>query len=511
MRAYVVAFSIAAMLCAILTPFVRRFALRIGAVSIPGGRNIHARRVPRLGGVAIFIAFCAPLFGLIFVESSVASTFRENSLRAVGLIGGGFIMCAVGFVDDTRRMRALYKLYAQIGAAILAFACGFQIQAVKLPLFGDLSMGVFALPITVLWVVGIVNAINLVDGLDGLAAGIVFFAGLTNFVVACLTDAVFPALVMAATLGAVLGFLFYNFNPARIFMGDSGSYFLGYVLATAGLVGSVQKTSTAVSLLVPIVAMGIPIFDTLFSMVRRLLERRPIFAADRGHLHHRLLDMGITHRRAVLILYGVCVAFTIAAVGVSLGRVWQAGIALLAASAVMIGLVRFVGYFEYLNQLTRQKARFRSRHAELLRRVIPKVPALFANACDEDTIWQALRGIQKEAKLTCVELVRDSGKYEEMLLVYVDPTVSDPKALDLVSARFPLGRDGAATCALRFRWESDQGDVSPHCEVLLQVLVDVVTTNLARVGSPHVPPIVEAEPNDEVVASVPSAIELGAS
>src|SRR5262249_52489320 len=159
-----------------------------------------------------------------------------------------------------------------------------------------------SLPITVLWITGIVNAINLIDGLDGLAAGIVFFAGLTNFVVAYMHGALMVALFMSAMLGATAGFLFHNFNPARIFMGDSGSYFLGYVIATSSLLGSMQPTSTTVALLVPMLALGVPIFDTLFAIVRRFLERRPLFSPDRGHIHHRLVDMGITHRRAVLIL-----------------------------------------------------------------------------------------------------------------------------------------------------------------------------------------------------------------
>ena len=160
-------------------------------------------------------------------------------------------------------------------------------------------MGVFALPVTVLWIVGVTNAVNLIDGLDGLAAGVTFFAAFTSFVIASISGSVFVALTMAALMGALVGFLFFNFNPARIFMGDSGSYFLGFVLATTALAGGglQQKASTAVSLLVPVLALGVPIFDTLFSMFRRVLERRPIFSADRGHVHHRLLDIGLTHRR----------------------------------------------------------------------------------------------------------------------------------------------------------------------------------------------------------------------
>ncbi len=170
-------------------------------------------------------------------------------------------------------LRAVYKLLAQVAVAVGAFALGFRIEAVFLPFIGTLQMGVFALPVTLLWIVGITNAVNLIDGLDGLAAGIAFFAAFTSFVVAFLSGSAFVALTMATLMGALVGFLFFNFNPARIFMGDSGSYFLGYLLATTALAGGVQqKASTAVSLLVPVIALGLPIFDTLFSMVRRLLR-----------------------------------------------------------------------------------------------------------------------------------------------------------------------------------------------------------------------------------------------
>src|SRR5262249_29060533 len=192
---------------------------------------------------------------------------------------------------------------------------------------------------------------------------VVVCGGIGKRVVGWVGGLVFVALVSAATAGAVFGFLFYNFNPARIFLGDSGSYFLGYILAVTSLVS--QKASTAVSLLVPVVALGVPIFDTLFAMVRRILERRSVFSPDRRHIHHRLLDMGITQRRAVLIIYGFSVALTVAALGISIGRSWQVGAAMLGASAVLVGLVRFVGYFELMHLRSRQRARLRSRDTEM--------------------------------------------------------------------------------------------------------------------------------------------------
>ncbi len=263
MKSAVSALLIAIAVVAVLTPLVRLLAFRLGAVAHPGGRHIHKRSIPRLGGLAIMAAFFTPILVLMRLDPIIAEIMQKEAWRFVGVLGGGLAMCAVGVVDDTRGIRAIYKLFAQIIAALFAFRCGFAIHNVYVPFVGDLSMGAFAAPVTVLWIVGVVNAVNLIDGLDGLAAGVVFFAAITNLLVAWIGGSLFIALLSAATAGAVLGFLFYNFNPARIFMGDSGSYFLGFVLAVTSLLS--QKASTTVSLLAPVVALGVPIIDTLFA------------------------------------------------------------------------------------------------------------------------------------------------------------------------------------------------------------------------------------------------------
>jgi UDP-GlcNAc:undecaprenyl-phosphate GlcNAc-1-phosphate transferase len=488
---------------ALLTPLVRRLALRIGAVSNPGGRNVNERSVPRLGGIAIAIGFLVPLVWLTLTDSTVAETLRLEGRKIAGLLAGALLLVVVGVLDDTRRLRASHKLLAQVAAASLAYAAGYHIKSVALPLLGSLSMGVFALPVTVLWIVGVVNALNLIDGLDGLAGGIAFFAGITNFVVAWVSKDVFQGALMATMLGAVLGFLVFNFNPARIFMGDSGSYFLGFVLATTSLAESTHKTSTAVAILVPVLALGVPIFDTLFTMLRRFLERRPIFSPDRGHVHHRLLDMGITHRRAVLLLYGVSIVLTAAAIGVSLGRSWQVGVAILVASVVLVGLVRFLGYFEYLLLMRRQRARLRSPETESLRRLIPELVALFAAAASEDDVFAVLATVGERAKLAAVEVV-ESGATTPSHRWDSNRGVGDIS--EQVSAQYPLGEDRLARADLRFRWHSPTGDVSPQMEVLLQVLVDIALNALRGVGSRLVVPAALAVEADRI--SQPARIDL---
>lgn len=340
---YIGAFVLALVLSASLMPLAARLGFRLGAVSRPGGRNVNALETPRFGGPAIFVAFVLPLTALFFLESSVANVLKQNPTRVFGLFAGAALMLTLGIFDDVRGVRARTKLGAQLVAALVAYRCGFRIDVVSLPLFGDVALGVWALPLTALWVVGVVNAINLIDGLDGLAGGIVFCAAVTNFVVAHLQESVLVAALMVTLLGAVLGFLFHNFNPARIFMGDSGSYFLGFVLSLTAIAGPFQKASVTVSLLGPIVALGVPIVDTLFAMLRRVLERRSIFSPDRGHIHHRLLDLGLTQRRAVLVIYAASVLLTVAAVAISLGRDSTVGFAIMLATVVIVGLMRMTG------------------------------------------------------------------------------------------------------------------------------------------------------------------------
>jgi len=285
----------------------------------------------------------------------------------------------------------------------------------------------------------------------------------------------------------LVGFLFFNFNPARIFMGDSGSYFLGFVLATTALAGGglQQKASTAVSLLVPVLALGVPIFDTLFSMFRRLIERRPLFSADRGHVHHRLLDLGLTHRRAVMFLYGISSLLAAGAIAVSLGRSWHVGLALLSVSLVFIGFVRFLGYFEYLHFRKRQKARLRDPFTENLRRVIPKLIVSLSRTSDEDSTLGVLSRLTTETPISCVEVLVHDGD-ERLGRSWTAFGVEPPKR-DLVEMVFPIGRGSEAIASVRFRWSSDLDDPAPQVDVLLQILVDELSSSLVAFGSRLLP------------------------
>ncbi|HVR18576.1 MAG TPA: MraY family glycosyltransferase [Polyangiaceae bacterium] len=501
MRSYIAAFLIALVAGLFLTPAVRWLALHRGVVGRNGSRHVHSGKIPRLGGLALVFGWAAPLALFLPLEGFGTEVLANARLELVGAIGGAFVMCFLGAADDIRGLRVVHKLIGQCAVAAFAYACGFRIDAISLPLIGTLPMGIFAGPITVLWIVGITNAVNLIDGLDGLAAGVSFFAALTGFVVAIINGSALATLVLAPLMGVLLAFLVFNFNPARIFMGDSGSYFLGYVLATTSLAGAVQqKASTAVSLLVPMIALGLPIFDTLFSMLRRYLERRPIFAPDRGHVHHRLLELGLTHRRAVMLLYGVSVTFAACAITISLGRSWETGVALLAASAVLVVLVRFTGYFGSLLRAGRPGLRSYDATTERLRADLPFMLRSLNEARTEHQILDILKTAGDACGCEVVEVRTD---YTSRRL---DQRPTEPASGGRTS--YPLGVETRARARLDLVWETIDLKFSPQAGILFQLLIDAAAQALERCSSALGP---QSEPPPASPAHSPALVAVSSS
>ncbi len=286
-------------------PIVIRLAHRLGAIDQPDIRKVHQTAMPRMGGMAIFFAFM--LVMLVLVKVSGPYT---------GIIIGAAIVFLVGLLDDIYQLSPWVKLIGQIIAASVAIYFGVIIGFVNNPFDGMLLLGYFSIPLTFLWIVGITNAINLIDGLDGLAAGVSSIAAITMGIVALMQGQPMVAMTAFVLVAATLGFLPYNFNPARTFMGDGGSNFLGFVLACLAVTG-VAKSTAIISLVVPIVILGIPIFDTFFAIFRRIYKKAPIFMPDKDHLHHRLLDMGFAHRNTVLIIYAISSFFGLTAVALN--------------------------------------------------------------------------------------------------------------------------------------------------------------------------------------------------
>ncbi len=474
MMSILAAFVMAMLVTAVTTPFVRKAALAIGAFDEPGARRVHTRRVPRLGGIAIAVGFFLPLVTLFGVGTHAARVFFSTGSITAGLVVGSLLVVAAGLVDDIKGLGAKSKLLIQTAAAVSAFAGGMRIDGIDLPWVGALNLGWLALPATTLWIVGIVNAMNLIDGLDGLAAGVAFFACLTNFTIASLTGNVYILLVSASLGGAVIGFLFYNFNPAKIFMGDSGSMFLGFVLASASLLGAgSQKSPTLIAIIVPILALGLPILDMLMTIARRFLERRSIFSADRGHIHHRLLDMGLTHRRSVLSLYLVSIAFTIVALIAYLGRSWQIGLALFALTAVLVAVVRFVGYFNTIvnvGQVTEQGL-------EPLRRSVPRMLRRMAAAGSLEQLPGLLGEFGDESGLLAVRIVNPKNQRLKRW-GWESPKTEKAPNTEAVCATFGIADDGEVL-ELQFFVESPSGRVGPQAYILLQLVADGAEALLA--------------------------------
>lgn len=323
--AYAVMFCLAFTAAVLLAPLVRMLAVRIGAVDRPDGkRKIHARPTPRLGGVVITAALiCAGGFYFLMSPGVTHFVFAEAG-KIFALASGFVIVLALGIWDDIKPVKPRTKIAFQTLAVVICFAGGVRVD-VPFSL-GPVVDPVLSFAFTWFWFVACINSMNLVDGMDGLAGGVVFFAGAVILVVAAVYGKVAVALGAAALLGSVVGFLMYNFHPAVMFLGDSGSLLLGYVVAVLALAGSIKSHAT-VALLVPILALGLPIMDTLLAILRRMSRRLPISQADREHIHHRLLAMGLTSRQAVLVLYSACLALAAGA------------LVLVSADSMVIGLV----------------------------------------------------------------------------------------------------------------------------------------------------------------------------
>ncbi|KQO10987.1 glycosyltransferase family 4 protein [Paenibacillus sp. Leaf72] len=306
---YSIGFILALTLALVMTPLVKKFAFFVGAIDKPNHRKVHTRIMPRMGGLAIYAAFVAGFLLLFpFIPDGMLTAANMNMIKA--LLVGGTIIILIGALDDRFELSAKVKLLGQLAAAsVVVFGFGIKIDLVNIP-FGDAMQpiaGWIAVPITILWIVGVTNAINLIDGLDGLAAGVSGIAISTILIMAIIMGNIPIILLCSLLLGGIVGFLFFNFHPAKIFMGDSGSLFLGFSLATLSMIGF--KQVTIVSFVTPLLIIGVPLSDTFFAIVRRWVNKRPIFAPDKGHLHHCLQELGFSHRRTVLIIWGVAAIF----------------------------------------------------------------------------------------------------------------------------------------------------------------------------------------------------------
>lgn len=319
----------------LMTPIVKNFAYKVGAIDVPkDARRMHKVPIPRLGGLAIFIGFMISILLFVTITPEMKS-----------ILLGVVIIVVLGVVDDIMALPAKLKFVVQIVAALIPATHGVVIQALSNPnVFSDKPywvLGWLSIPITVLWIVGLTNAVNLIDGLDGLANGVSAISAATVLVIALLGSQFQVALVMAALVGACVGFMPYNQNPAKMFMGDTGATFLGYILATMSIQG-LFKFYAVISFAVPFLILGLPIFDTAFAFIRRIAHGQSPMRADRSHIHHRLIDMGLNQKQAVATLYVISIILGLSAVVLTTGGEGKAMLFFLALCVVAVVAARVV-------------------------------------------------------------------------------------------------------------------------------------------------------------------------
>lgn len=331
-------------ICLIITPIVIKFSKKFNLVDIPKDeRRVHSKPMPRVGGIAIVISMLLGL-GIYYIITKNIPSIALNK-KFLGYLLGGIVIFSMGLIDDIVNLKARYKFLFQLAAAFIVYLFGIRISGIKIPfIYTDIiNFGWLDLPITLLWIIGITNAINLIDGLDGLAAGISAISATALLIIFITTSASLEAIVITAVLvGATLGFLPYNFNPAKTFMGDVGSNYLGFTLATVSILGF-AKGYTILAIIVPIIALGVPIFDTLFAMIRRFLKGQPMLSPDGAHIHHRLLKRGFSQRQAVIFLYTVTSILCILAVTIISADIWKFVILIIAIIIfIVLALINFL-------------------------------------------------------------------------------------------------------------------------------------------------------------------------
>ena len=355
-----IAFLLAFITSFVLTPNTIKIAKKIGAVDVPrDNRRMHKKPIPKFGGPAIIIGFLLSAVYLIItstIEGNLDLLGPENYLfKLIGFLLGILILSFVCFFDDIKGIPALVKLAGQVAAASVVVAFGIRINNFNLPFFeGNIVLSnLFSIILTMGWIVGITNAINLIDGLDGLSTGISIISSVCLLIIFALNNSpLIAVIIITALVGALSGFLPFNFNPAKTFLGDIGSNFIGFTLSIVSILG-IAKTATAFVIVLPIIVLGLPIFDTLSAIVRRLVKGKSIKAIiqpDKGHLHHKLIEKGFSQKEAVLILYGVSVAFGMFAVILFESDIWKA-----MSFALMVIAVVAIGYKEFFDLKEEEK------------------------------------------------------------------------------------------------------------------------------------------------------------
>ena len=347
-----IAFLLAFIVSFMATPYTIKIATKIGAVDVPKDkRRMHTKKMPKFGGPAVIIGFLVSMAYLLIVMSIEGSidlfTEQEYGKKLLGLLLGIVAIAITGVLDDTKTLTWWQQLIGQVVAAVIVVAFGIRIEHLDIPFLYRVGLNeVFSTIVTIVWIVGVINSINLIDGLDGLSSGISLISCISLLIIFLMNDSpMIATIIVTAMSGALVGFLPFNFSPAKTFIGDTGSNFLGFMLAVVSILG-VAKTYTAAVIVLPVIVLGLPIFDVLFAIIRRIAKGKSIkavFKPDKGHLHHKLVAKGFTQKQAVLILYGLSASLGMFAIILFDSGIWKAlSFLLMIIAAVAIGYRNFI-------------------------------------------------------------------------------------------------------------------------------------------------------------------------
>ena len=344
---YITAFAVAFGTTLFATPLSKKLSLAIGAMDQPKKRGMHSTPIPRMGGLAIVAGFFVTILLMTFF------VYELRGHEFLGFIAGGVIIVITGILDDIYNIKARTKLLFQIAAAVVVIASGTRIEFVFWPFVTDIAA--FSVPVTFIWIIGMTNAVNLIDGLDGLAAGVASICAMALMVLCILSGSPTAVVLSAALAGSCLGFLPRNFSPAEVFMGDTGALFLGYVLAVTSIIG-VFKFYAMLSVVIVFFALALPIFDTLFAMARRALNGKPIMGADRGHLHHRLIDSGLSTPKTVVMLYILSIVTGMIAIAIAVADFLALFVVIVFAVALAVMILVYRARLKPKTQVSEEEA-----------------------------------------------------------------------------------------------------------------------------------------------------------
>ena len=449
MNTYLTVYFGTLLLAMLLVPIVSRLAKWYNLVDLPGLRKVHKTAVPRIGGIAFVVSTLIFVLGVFFLSNTIGQSFRESRTEFIALLAGAFFMFAVGLFDDLHPVRGYIKLLCLIAASLAICASGATISSISLGTSLGLKTGLAAWPLTIFWIVMITVCMSVIDGLDGLAAGVAIIVCGTIVLIALWSGQAAMAVLMLALLGSVTGFLIFNFYPAKIFMGDGGSMFLGFMIGAGSIVCQI-KTSTLIGLAIPFLVLVVPILDTGFVVVcRRILHRRSIFIPDRSHVHHYLMDLGLRHITVVIIIYAIT------AISASIGMLiltTQGGwsFTLLAIGLLlmlfMFACLQYSRFRKILKALKRNRTIAREKKAE--RRIFETTQVKMRESKSFGAWWDTLSTMGKEMRFQNIGLWnRQNGRYVNTCLWKTPEEKSTTGRT--INLRLPLNGSGAAESEIR--------------------------------------------------------------